>query len=85
MAKITPHLRRGAARDGLCPIYIRISHKTKEAFVSLGFKAREKDWNARTNRLRKSYAGFYEANIGFRCVRAVGGSSGSTRVKKESN
>ena len=62
MATITPHLRRGKAKGGRAPIYIRISHKGKECFVSLGLQAREKDWNAPRARLRKSYTGFFEAN-----------------------
>ncbi len=62
MATITPHLRRGKAKGGRAPIYIRISHKGKECFVSLGLQAREKDWNAPRARLRKSYTGFLEAN-----------------------
>ena len=62
MATITAHLRKGKCHDGVCPIYIRISHKGKECFIALGFKAQERDWNPRTGRLRKSYVGFYEAN-----------------------
>ena len=62
MATITPHLRTGKERDGSSPIYIRVSHKGKECFVTLGIKASERDWNRRQLRLRKSYAGFFEAN-----------------------
>ena len=62
MATLTPHLRTSKERGGRSPIYIRVSHKGKECFVALGIKASERDWNRRQLRLRKSYAGFFEAN-----------------------
>lgn len=56
MATITPILRR-SKRDkrGRCPIWIRISDRDGDRFISLGEKVLWSEWNPRTGRVRKSH------------------------------
>lgn len=50
--KLLTHKKRA---DGKCPLAIRMTHNRKSKFSYIGYYILEKDWNAATSQVKKSY------------------------------
>ncbi|MCB0712679.1 MAG: integrase, partial [Ignavibacteriae bacterium] len=48
-------LRKKKNTDGTFPLALRITKDRKSSYVYLGYRVREKDWDATAQRVRKSH------------------------------
>ena len=55
MATVKVVLRRKKNKDGTFPLTLRITKDRKTSFIHLGYHVSEKDWDALTQRVRKSH------------------------------
>ena len=55
MASVKIVLRKKQNKDGTYPLTIRITKDRKTSFIHLGYHVNEKDWDAATQRVKKSH------------------------------
>lgn len=55
MTTIKVVLRKKRNKDGTYPLALRITKDRKTSYIHLGYNAREEDWNAEAQRVRKSH------------------------------
>lgn len=55
MSSVKIVLRQKPSKDGTLPLCLRITKDRKTSFIHLGYSIKETDWDAQTNRVKKSH------------------------------
>jgi site-specific recombinase XerD len=62
-------LRRKTKKNGETPIYLRITKNQKYRYISTGVAVELKDWNTRTEEVRKSHRNYKSLNLKLRNIK----------------